>query len=473
MFLSYNWAHNSLPQANAINTGIPTLVFSGNQFQWGVQKGWSTGTIATLGYGSQGQTSNNEFAQINPVNSGDMILQVQQHVLQGFGLAANNRYIRIAKNDIRVSDLVFRQQVMTTVSSIVNLYADLVSFNENVQVKKQALALNEKLYSDNKKQVEIGTLAPIEIIRAEAEVARSQQDLVSAETQVLQQETIIKNALSKTGVSDPRLADARIVPTDSLKMPATEQIQPLQDLVDLALKNRPELEQTRINIDNAKISLSGDRSQLLPTLDIIGFGRNNGLAGSPNALQTPGSGFIVAPYPGFIGDYGSMLGQVFRRNYPDYGVGFQLTIPFRNRSAQADVIRDELQLRQSQLQERRQLNQVRVDVQNAVIGIQQARAQHEAARKARILQEQTLDAEQKKYSLGASTIFFVIQAQRDLSQAQANEVVALSAYNRAKVQLDLATGATLQVYDVDIQEAKTGKVARPASVVPAAVPPGI
>ena len=212
---------------------------------------------------------------------------------------------------------------------------------------------------------------------------------------------------------------------------------------------------------------------MLPTLDVVGFARNNGLAGAPNSLQTPGSDFIVSPYPGFIGDYGTLLGQVFRRNYPDYNIGFQLTIPFRNRSAQADMIRDELSLRQSQLQERRQLNQVRVEVQNAVIGIQQARAQHEAARKARVLQEQTLDAEQKKYTLGASTIFFVIQAQRDLSQAQANEVVALSAYNRAKVQLDLATGLTLDVYDVNIEEAKTGRVARPASVVPAAVPPGM
>ena len=258
----------------------------------------------------------------------------------------------------------------------------------------------------------------------------------------------------------------------SLKVPATEQIQPLQDLVDTALRNRPELEQMRLNIDNAKISLAGDRSQLLPTLDIIGYGRNNGLSGAPNSLQSPGSEFIVSPYPGFIGDYSSMLGQIFRRNYPDYGIGFQLTVPFRNRSAQADMIRDELTLRQTQLQQRRLLNQVRVDVQNALIGIQQARAQHEAARKARVLQEQTLDAEQKKYTLGASTIFFVIQAQRDLSQAQADEVVALSVYNRAKVQLDLATGMTLQVYDVNIEEAKSGQVARPANVVPGVVPPG-
>ena len=198
-----------------------------------------------------------------------MNLQVTQRLLQGFGFAVNNRNIRIAKNYIRLSELVFKQQVINIVSAVLNLYSDLVSFNENVKVNQQALALNQKLYNDNKKQVEIGTLAPIEIVRAEAEVASSQNLLTQAQTQVLQQETILKNALSRTGVMSPTISEARIIPTDRLSIPDVEPIQPIQDLVSLAIAKRPEIAQTEVNIENTKIQLQGSRSQLLPTLDLV------------------------------------------------------------------------------------------------------------------------------------------------------------------------------------------------------------
>lgn len=466
-FFNYTWGHRTLTQANSFSTGTPALVFNSGNVNVGFQKAFQSGTTVVVGLATTSQNSNNLRAEINPVNNGSMNIQVTQRLLQGFSIAANTRYIRVAKNDIKVADLVFRQQVMTTVASIVNLYSDLVSFTENVKVRRQALALSEKLYSDNKKQVEIGTLAPIEIVRAEAEVARSQQDLTGAETQLLQQETIIKNALSRNGISNPQLSEARIVPTDSLRMPDVEQIQPIQDLVDLAIKNRPEIEQTDINIRNARIQLSGSRSQLLPSLDLVATAQNNGLAGSVNGLPLPPDLPFRNANPSFLGGYGDVFGQIFSRNYPDYSVGFQLNVPIRNRSAQSDYVRDQLTLRQSELRQRQQINQVRVDVQNAIIGLQQARAQYQAALKGRVLQEQTLDAEQKKYALGASTIFFVIQAQRDLSQAQASEVQALSTYNRARVNLDLATGTTLQTYDISVDEAVKGRISRAPSALPA------
>src|SRR5688572_21779114 len=262
LFVNYNWGHRTLAQANSFSTGIPALVFSNNQLNMGVQKSWLYGTEVTMVYSQASQNSNNLRAEINPFTSGYMNLQITQPLLQGFSYAVNSRNIRIAKNNVTVSDLVFREQVIATVAAIVNLYSDLVSFNEDVKVRKQALALAEKLYSDNKKQVEIGTLAPIEIVRAEAEVARSQQELTTAETQVLQQETILKNYLSRTGVASPSLADARIVPTDTLRIPDVEAIQPVQDLVARAVENRPELAQTQIQIENARISLEGSKSQL-------------------------------------------------------------------------------------------------------------------------------------------------------------------------------------------------------------------
>jgi outer membrane protein len=401
-------------------------------------------------------------------------LQVTQHLMQGFGKAVNNRNIRIAKNNMQISDLSFKAQIINTVVGVSNLYWDTVSFSEDVKVKRQALALSQKLYEDNKKQVEIGTLAPIEIIRAEAEVAARQQDLTISETQLLQQETVLKNALSKTGLASPSLTEARVIPTDHIEMPATEAIQPMQDLVGKAMDSRPEIEQSRINIENAKIGLKGSRAALLPTVDAFMDFKNNSLAGELNSLP------VLSTVPGvppsfrtpasvdqfFLGGYGKALGQVFSRNFPDYSVGVTLNIPLRNRAAQADMTRDQLSVRQSELRLQAQLNQVRVEVQNALIGLQQGRARYQAAYKSRILQEQTLDAEQKKYALGASTIYFVIQAQRDLATAQGAEVAALATYSRARVEMDRAVGQTISANNIMVDEAMKGSISKPPAMLP-------
>jgi outer membrane protein len=468
LFVNYNWGHRTLAQANSFQTGIPALVFTNNQLIMGVEKQWLYGTSVQMTYSQAIQNSNNLRAEINPFNQGYLNLQITQPLLRGFSYAVNSRNIRIAKNQVQVSDLVFREQVIAAVAAVVNLYSDLVSFNEDVKVRKQALELAEKLYNDNKKQVEIGTLAPISIVQAEAEVARSQQELTNAETQVLQQETILKNYISKTGVMSPSLADARIVPTDRLSIPDVESIQPIQDLVASAIERRPELAQTRLQIENAQISLEGSKNLLLPSFDLVASAQNNGLAGQVNTLPLPNTapGFVREANPVFIGNIGSMWSQIFSRNYPDYSIGFQLTVPIRNRAAQADVVRDQLSLRQAELRQRQQLNLIRVEVQNALIGQQQSRARYQAAQKSRVLMEQNLDAEQKKNALGASTIFFVIQAQRDLAQAQAAEVSALSAYNRARVALNSATGQILDMHNISIEEAFKGRISRAPDSLP-------
>ncbi len=470
-YTTYSWSHRTATQANSFTTGIPALVFDSKALTSGIQKGFKSGANVQLGYTQTTQTSNNRVSEINPFTNGSMNLQLTQPLLRGFGVAVNNRFIRVAKNQVRISDLVFKQQLIATVATVANLYADLVSFNENVRVRKSALSLAQKLYNDNRTQVQIGTLAPIEIVKAEAEVARAEQDLTVAETQVLQQETILKNYLSRTGVNSPTVAEARIVPTDQLRMPETEAIQPIQDLVAMAVEGRPELAQTQLAIENSRISIEGDPSQLLPSFDLIASAQNNALAGSVNVLPLPttgaGAGLQRQANPAFLGGFGSMWSQILGRNYPDYSIGFQLSIPIRNRSAQADMIRDQLTLRQNELRQRQELNQIRVDVQNALIGLQQSRAQYQAAVKSRILQEQTLDAEQKKYALGASTVFFVIQAQRDLATAQGAEVAALSSYNRARVSLNRSTGKILDVYNVSIDEARKGQVRRGPDPIPA------
>ena len=475
IFTQANFSHRTTPQTNSFTTGTNALIIRNDIANFGIQKGFLTGGSISFGWNNSRVETNAGRSDFNPSTTASLSLSIQQPLLRGFGLAVNNRNIRIAKNNRKVSDLAFRQQVITTVSAIVSAYWDLVSFHENVRVKQQTLALAEKLYEDNKKQVEIGTLAPIEVVRAEAEVASSRQALVQAESQLLQQETLLKNALSRTGVASPLLADARIVPTDRITVPPVERIEPVQDLIEAALRNRPDLAQIEVQIENTKIGLKGSRNSLLPQLDVVADFRNNALVGQVNKLPIPaipGTGIGPQPRnpaavdPFFIGGYGKALSQLFARNFPDYGIGFQLTVPLRNRAAQADMVLDQLTLRQQELRRQALLNQIRVDVRNALIALQQARAAYEAAVKARELQEQTLEAEQKKYALGASTIFFVIQAQRDLAQARSQEVAAASQYAKAKVQLEAATGRILETYNISIEEALEGRVSRPPSPAP-------
>lgn len=458
-WVSYAAQHRSSPQANTVTTGTTAVVLNSRGMNMGYSQGFATGTTFSASFNSSRVDSNNLRNALNPNNSAYVSATVTQHLLQGFGLAVNRRNIRIAKNNIRVNDLAFRQQVISTVSQVIQGYWDLVTYTENVKVAEQSLSLSEKLYNDNKKQVEIGTLAPISIVQAEAEVARNQQSLVQARTQLLQQETSLKNALSRTGVASPTIAEAHIIPTDRIRVSEQEKIEPIQDLVARALESRPELAQSRINVDNLKLGLLGTKEEMRPSLDVQASFQNNGLAG------------MYGPEPGadayFIGGAGSAMSQVFRRNFPDYFIGVQLTIPLRNRSARADMVMDQISLRQQEITQQRLVNSIRADVRNALIAVQQAKASYDAAVKARMLAEQTLDAEQKKYALGASTIYYVIQYQRDLAEARSNEVAAESQYAKARVVLDQATGRTLDANNISIDEAVKGRVARaPSPVVP-------
>lgn len=461
-----NFAHSSTPQTSTFGTGTSAFVLNNDIGQLQYSQGFLTGTTISAGYSDAYTRSNNLRSDFNPARSGSMTLNFTQHLLQGFGIAVNNRNIRIARNNREGADLQFKQQVIATVANVMDLYWDLVSFNDDVRSKQQSLAYNEKLFNDNKRQVDIGTMAPIEIVRADAAVASSQQDVILAQTRVLQQETILKNVLSKNGVASPTLADAHIIPTDRIRIPDQEPIEPYQDMVAQALRARPEVSSQHINITNAGINLKGSRSQLLPTLDVFGSIGNNALAGTPNPLERSIPGFSSVANPYFVGGYGTLFSQLFGHNFPNYSAGVQLNIPLRNRAAQADYILDQYTLRQQELSLQKLQNQVRLDVQNAIIGLHQARAVYQAAVKSRILQEQTLDAEQKKLNLGASTIFQTILVQRDLANAQAAEVSALSNYSKARVEIDRATGQLLANNNISLDEAFRGKVSRPPSPLP-------
>lgn len=460
-----NFGHSTNPQSNIFLTGTTALITESRSYQAQYLQNWEFGLSAQLTYASSRAQVNSPLFNLNPYTSGYLDLQLTQNLLYGFGTAVNGRNIRVSKNNEKVSDLQFKQQVITTISAILNLYYDLVSFSQDVRAKKDELATAQALYQDNKRQVEIGTLAPIEVTRAEAQVYASQQDLLISQTNLLQQETVLKNALSRNGVASPTLAEVHIVPLDTISVPPSDNLRPIDQLVQDALQRRVDIAQSRLNVESNKMNLVGIKNSLRPTLQAFAEVTNNGLTGASNYL-VPG---VLTADPFLIGGYGNLLGQIFKRNFPSYSAGISLNIPIRNRIAQSDYTTSVLSLRQTELQLQKQINQVRVDVQNAVIGLQQARVRYDSAVKARILQQQTLDADRKRYTLGASTVFQVVQDQQTLAAAQTSEVEALANYSHARIAFEQAMGTTLDVNHVSMDEALSGHVAR-QSVLPANLP---
>jgi outer membrane protein len=464
IFFFTNFAHTTTPQSNTLLTGTTALLNDTRQYQAQYAQSTDFGMNWQLTFTSTRFKYNSTRYSTNPFNQGNLDLQISQNLLQGFGRPVLGRNIRVAKNLEKISDLQFRQQLITTISAVLNLYWDLVSFNEDLKARKDELATAQALYDDNKKQVEIGTLAPIEVTRAEAQVYSSQQDLLVSQTNLLQQETVLKNALSRNGVASPTLADVHIIPLDTIQVPEKDELKAINDLVQEALNKRVEIAQDKINIDSSKIQLVGIKNGLKPTLQVFAELTNNGLAGQPNYL-----GPLIPPDAFLVGGYGDMLGQIFRRNFPNYSAGLSLNIPLRNRAAQSDYVTTTLELRQTELALQKAINQVRVDVQNAVTGLRQARVRYDSAVRARILQQQTLDADKKKYTLGAATVFQVVTDQQSLSTAQSAEITALANYSHARIAFDQAIGTTIDVNHVSIEEATSGHVAR-QSLLPANLP---
>jgi outer membrane protein len=452
-----SFAHSSTPQSNIVATGVPTLITSTRSYQAQYIQTFDFGLNAQLTYASRYTRVNSPDYNLNPFTSGFVDLLLTQNLLYGFGRAVNDRNIRVQKNNVKVSDLQFKQQVMTTVSAALNLYWDLVSFNEDVRARRREVATAQQLLEDNKKLVEFGTAAPIEITRAESQLYASQQDLVTAETNLLQQETVLKNALSRNGVASAGLTSVHLVPLDKIEVPDRDEIRPLEDLIQEALIKRPEMAQARLNLESNQMNLVGIKNELKPTLQAFTELTNNGLVG-----QITGTPFAT-------GGYGDLLSEIARRNYPNYSAGISLNIPLRNRAAQADYATSMLELRQNELNLRKNVNQIHVDVQNALIGLQQARARYAASVKSRVLQEETLAGDQKRYRLGATVSFQVVQDQRDLATAQSAEVQSMANYTHARISLDQALGATLEVNRISVDEALHGRLSQ-TSTLPAELP---
>ena len=441
-----NWTHLTTPLTNTVTTGTSTMLTNSTIADAGIQQGFATGGQVSLAFNNSHQSINSIRNAYNPFTSSNLGLTITQPLLRGSGMSLNRRFIEIAKNEQRITSQLFRLQLSTTVYGVIRLYTDLVALNEDVKVRRESVALAEKLFADTKAQVDEGTLAQIEMTRANALVFSSRQDLINARGLLEEQEAIIKSYLTKRGNEDPEVQSATIIPTDLLDIPEKEEIRPIQDLIADAVAHRPDLNQARLQIENSEIGLKGSRNARLPQVDLVGVAQNNGLSGALNPLA-PGAD------PAFVGGYGGILDQLFTRRYPTYGIGVQVTLPVRNRIAEADLARDELQLRQSQIRQRQLLNQARLQVEDALIAMRRARASYEAATQARVLQEKSLEAEQAKFEVGASTSFFVIQYENLLAQSKSTEVAAKSAYVKARAALQFATGGILDANQISLDNA--------------------
>ena len=450
--------HATSPQASPF-AGSSTLSSNTGTANFGYQQGWGTGTLMGLSFNNSHQTTNSIFTTYSPLLNSSFRFTMRQHLLQGWGYDNNHRQIYIARNDRKISDIAFQLQVMTTVSQIQNIYWDLVSAYQDLKVKQRALEFANRTLSDNKKQVEIGTLAPIEVVSAQSAVASAQQAMIVSETNLQYQQLLMKNAISRN-FTDPLIANTPVIPTDAMSLTDETAAPNVEDLVSQALRDRPELKQSAINLQNQQISKKAARNALLPTLDIVGFYGASALGGAANPLSICPNGTSFCVPAGTVPSvgYGDTFSNLFNSSAPDKGVALSLTIPIRNRAAQADQIRSELEYRQAQLQFQQQKNQVSLQVRNASFSLQQSRAAVEAAKAARDFAQQNLDAEQKKYALGASTSYLVLQQLSNLTKADSDYVAALASYEKARVALDQVTAKTLDRNGIIMQDAVSGQV---------------
>jgi outer membrane protein TolC len=455
--------HTSTPEVNPIFVGVPSLLQNTGTANFTYTQGFSTGTLLDLTFNNSRVTSNSIRNLLTPQLNSTFVVQFRQHLLQGLGFAPNRRFIVIARNNREIADVSFRQQVIFTVTQSENLYWNLVSAYEDVQAKQRALTLAQHLQANNEKQVQVGTMAQLDVVNAEAQVATSQQDLIISQTNLELQQLLMRNAITKHG-NDPLLNTLTVVPTDRMQLPATEPVVPTQDLVNEALQNRPELAQARIDLSNRRISETAARNALLPTLDLVANYGGTALAGNPNPYFQSFGGPPPTLVPTGFNDAITGLAD-----HPTYFIGFNLNIPIRNRAAQADQIRSELEYRQAQVRLQQMENEINIDVRNAQFVVQQNRGRVDAAIAGRQYAAQVLDAEQKKLAQGMSTTFNILQDMSALATAESNVVNAMTAYEQSKVQLDVVTGRTLERLGISIGDAEKGSVTQMPHV-PGVVP---
>ena len=448
------------PQINTLfSGGQATLNTDTATYNFNYSQGFVTGTALTVGFNNTRVTTNNPFSNYSPSLSANFRATATQHLLQGFGPWINTRFVLQAKNDRRITDSSFRQQLLYSVNQIEDVYWALVSAYEDEQAKERALAQSTQLTADNRKQLEIGTLAPLDVVNSDSAVATDRQALVASKSNLEYQQLLVKQAIARN-LNDPQLAAAPVIPTDRVSLERLpEEDLATEQLVRQAYANNPQIEQAALNMKNNEITIKALKNGLLPTVDAYAFYGANALGGAQNPAAVDfntGKPYPPGTFPEI--SYPTAFGNLFNNSAPDKGVGVNINVTLRNRTAQADQARSQMEYRQTEMRLQQLYTQIRIQVTNQQYALTNDRAQVQAAQAARDYAAQSLDAEQKKYKLGASTTALVLQQGRNLAVAENTLISATAAYARDRAQLRQLLADTLDQYGISIQGAAQGTI---------------
>jgi outer membrane protein TolC len=441
--------HYTQPLSNISIYGVQTLQQNTTNGDLSYSQSFPTGTTFSAQFNNNRGATNSPRSYLNPTLNSYYHVALQQQLLAGFGFGPNLRYLRIAKNNQRISDQAFKLQVITTITQIADMYWDLVAAYEDEGVKSRALDFANQTLENGRKQLQLQAIPAMDVMKDEAEVANREQDLTIAKTALQFQELLIKNALTKN-LDDPILEAMPVHPTDSIASDNTPASGSTANSIAEALQNRIELSESDIDLENRRISRSAARNALLPSVAVTAYYGGTGLAGPPN----PTAGIPSTSPP----DWSGAVSNAFNNTAPDYYVGLSVNIPIRNRVAKSDQYRAELETRQAELRMQQLKKQIRIEVRNAEYALEQSRARVDSARKARDLAQKTFDITAKEQELGAGSNLQTLTARRDLSAAESTLVAAMTAYQKAKIELDRSLGTTLEANRISVESARTGVV---------------
>jgi len=445
--------HTVVQEANEVTTGVPTLKTNTIEVLSSYSQSFPIGTSVQVNYLGQRVASNTPYNLINPELYSNFQVQIAQPLLAGFGIATNERFIRIAKRNAQITDLAFKAQVIATVTQVENIYWDLVNAYESEQISERSLGFANKNLSDDQKQLELQAIPAMQVMTDQSAVAQAEGNLTVARASLRLNELLMKNALTK--VDDPIIDEMPVIPLDLKADPDPNADKPLDELVSEAEKKRPEVAIYQMQAEVQKQALKDINSELLPTLNMYGVYAGSGTAGPLNPLCNSSTQDCSTNLPtGFP----SMFVNTFNYSSPEYQVGMTLNINLRNRQAKADQFRAVLQYRQSQISSEQQQKGIRFDVRNSKFALEQAQAQVEAAQKARDLAQKTFDIAKQEQLLGAKSGLDTLNAESALAQAESALDTAQTNHEKKKVDIDRAIGATLERTGVSIDDAKLGVV---------------
>lgn len=450
--------HQTLPVTNEQIYGVPSLQTNSTVGNFSYTQAFTTGTQLQFSFDNERQTINSPFYNVSPSLSSAYQFKITQPLLAGFGFLPNKRYIYIAKNNQKISNLAFTAQLIATVTQIENLYWDLFNAYQEAQVQERSLQFAQQTYENGKKQLALQAIPEMEVLRDEGDVAKRAQDVTIAKTNLQLQELLIKNAITKN-LNDSFLVTMPVIPTAEIHMDDEESATPVSDLVAEAMRDRPALAESQLDLKNREITRKTARNALLPTINAVAYIAGTGLGGPLNpgfCKEFPTECSSILP----VG-FGGTLQNTFNNSSPEYYVGGQISIPIRNRIAKADQYRAELEYRQAQILQQEQRKQILIEVENAQYAFEQSRARVDSARKARDLAQKTFGIMQQEQKLGAGSSYQTLSAQHDLALAESDLVGAMTAYEKARVELDRAIGATLTRNHISVADVKTGHIPPP------------